>query len=109
MTNVIYRLNCNDCDKSYIGQTKRHLRIRVNEHKNDVKKHESMHSVVSTHRLNNNHEFDFSSPMVLHNEKYYKKRDISEMFFIKKYKNNINLQKDTERLPDVYNGIIDLT
>jgi len=30
------------------------------------------------------------------------------MVFIKKFKNNINLQKDTENLKDIYNNIIRL-
>ena len=31
-TNVVYKLNCQNCNVSYIGQTKRHLRTRVKEH-----------------------------------------------------------------------------
>ncbi|EFN60671.1 hypothetical protein EAG_14889, partial [Camponotus floridanus] len=32
-------------------------------------------------------------PNILHNEKYVRKREIAEMFFIKKFNNLINLQR----------------
>jgi len=35
VTEVVYKINCNDCDKVYIGQTKRHLVTRIKEHRNN--------------------------------------------------------------------------
>lgn len=107
--NVGCKINCDDCDTYYIGHTKRQLKTRINEHNNDVKKHESNFSVVSKHRTQLNYKFNFMSPEILYKEKNRKKREIAEMFFIKKFRNNINLQKDTEGWPDVYDRIIDLT
>jgi len=43
---------------------------------------------------------------MLHKERNRKKREIAEMFFIKKFNNNINLQKDTENLNPIYDKII---
>jgi len=40
------------------------------------------------------HEFKWDKTKVLHKEQNRRKRKIAEMFFIKKYNNNINLQKD---------------
>ena len=34
---VVYKVNCADCKMSYIGQTGRQLRLRINEHKRSVK------------------------------------------------------------------------
>ncbi|EFN71434.1 hypothetical protein EAG_10167, partial [Camponotus floridanus] len=101
-TSVVYKLYCNDCNLSYIGQTKRHLRTRVKEHCNNIKLHESNHSVISKHRLESGHDFDWSKPHILHNEKYVSKREIACMFFIKRFKNLINLQKDTDSLNNIY-------
>ncbi|EFN71142.1 hypothetical protein EAG_10671, partial [Camponotus floridanus] len=39
---------------------------------------------------------------ILHNEKYVRKREIAEMFFIKRSKNLINLQTDTDNLNNIY-------
>ncbi|EFN65592.1 hypothetical protein EAG_10087, partial [Camponotus floridanus] len=35
-------------------------------------------------------------------EKYVRKREIAEMFFIKRFNNLINLQKDTDNLNNIY-------
>ena len=37
-TNVIYCLKCKDCDKLYVGQTKRPLKKRLMEHFRDITK-----------------------------------------------------------------------
>ncbi len=34
---VVYKIPCNDCDKSYSGQTGRKLAIRINDHKSACK------------------------------------------------------------------------
>ncbi len=36
--NVVYNLNCGDCDGVYTGETKRKLDIRIKEHKNAITK-----------------------------------------------------------------------
>jgi len=107
LTELVYKLNCKDCDKVYIGQTKRHMGTRVKEHFNNIKS-TSNFSVVTNHRLSYNHNFEWDKPNILHKEKNRKKREIAEMFLIKKFDNNINLQKDTENLNPIYNKLISL-
>ncbi|XP_019886125.2 uncharacterized protein LOC109610764 [Ooceraea biroi] len=101
-TGVVYKLNCLDCNLSYIGQTKTHVITRTNEHKTAVKKRDSLHSVVSKHRTINNHEFDWDNVEILHRELHDRKRAVTEMFFIKRESNNINLQADTDNWPCIY-------
>jgi len=36
--NVIYKLNCIDCDASYVGQTSRQLHTRINEHRSHIRR-----------------------------------------------------------------------
>ncbi|EFN72861.1 hypothetical protein EAG_04247, partial [Camponotus floridanus] len=48
------------------------------------------------------HEFDWLKFNILYNEKYVRKREIAEMFYIKKFNNLINLQKDTDSLNNIY-------
>ncbi|XP_071633849.1 uncharacterized protein [Temnothorax longispinosus] len=45
-TDVVYKLDCSDCNACYIGQTKRHLETRIKEHRADIKKPPNQHSVV---------------------------------------------------------------
>jgi len=106
VTEIVYRINCKNCDKAYVGQTKRHLATRIKEHKNNIKNPSGNFSVITDHRLNFDHDFDWINPDILHKERNRKKREIAEMFFIKKFDNNINLQKDTENLNSVYDRII---
>jgi len=108
-TDVVYKIDCNDCEKVYIGQTKRHLETRVKEHKNNIKNASGNFSVVTNHRLSSNHEFKWDEPIILHKEKNRRKREIAEMFFIKKFKKNktsLNLQSDTDNLNPIYDRII---
>jgi hypothetical protein len=36
--NVVYKLECGDCDKVYIGETKREARVRIHEHELELKR-----------------------------------------------------------------------
>jgi len=59
--NVIYQINCLDCDASYVGQTKRTLNTRVCERRNHAKRTSTQNSVITDHRLKSRHEFDWDN------------------------------------------------
>jgi len=106
VTEIVYKINCEDCDKVYIGQTKRHLATRIKEHRSNIKNSSGNFSVTTDHRLKFNHDFDWFKPNILYKERNRKKIEIAEMFYIKKFDNNINLQKDTHNLNSIYDSII---
>jgi len=106
--NVVYKLNCKNCDGSYVGQTKRRLNTRTAEHQKDIKK-ASNHSVITKHRLEFDHDFDWDNPMILDKDKQYYRRSISVMIYIKLQNNALNLQTDTEVLEHVYVEILNRT
>ncbi|XP_071578645.1 uncharacterized protein [Temnothorax nylanderi] len=89
-----------------LRQTKRHLCTRLKEHQKDIKKPAGKHSVVSEHRISRGHDFDWGNPEIMHRERLMRKRELAEMFFIKKSDNTINMQKDTESLNALYEHII---
>src|SRR5436190_52460 len=103
---VVYKINCRDCDASYVGQTGRKLSTRLAEHRNHINRNTSQSSVITDHRLSN-HEFDWDEVVVLDNEKVLGKRLISEMIFIHRQSNSLNKQQDTENLNNAYRQIID--
>ncbi|XP_018361974.1 PREDICTED: uncharacterized protein LOC108760480 [Trachymyrmex cornetzi] len=105
--NVVYKINCKDCNASYVGQTSRKLKTRINEHKNDINRKNGNMSVISEHRLQFQHEFDWSNTEILDDERYYGKRMVSEMLNIKMQDNGLNLKSDTEFLHHAYTSIID--
>ncbi|XP_011858290.1 PREDICTED: uncharacterized protein LOC105555858 [Vollenhovia emeryi] len=78
-TEIVYRIECRNCDACYVGQTKRHLATRIKKHQSNIRKNSDNHSVVSKHRESLNHDFDWFNPTIIHKEKYTKKREIAEM------------------------------
>ncbi|EZA51321.1 hypothetical protein X777_10246, partial [Ooceraea biroi] len=68
---LVYQINCMDCNASYIGQTKRSLDTRVSEHRRNINGSSKYYSVVSDHRLSQQHDFDWTNPRVLHREEHW--------------------------------------
>jgi len=105
--NVVYKLSCKDCNMVYVGQTKRRLNTRIEEHMKDINKKTTANlSVISEHRLEFKHEFDWNNPSILDREDKYYRRLIAEMVYIKMHNNTINLQTDTELLQHSYCEIL---
>ncbi|KYQ53643.1 hypothetical protein ALC60_02916 [Trachymyrmex zeteki] len=104
--NVVYKISCNNCDVSYVGQTGRQLKTRIAEHRNHIKYNTSTRSVITEHRLQYDHDFQWDNVRVLDEEPCYRKRLTSEMLNIKKQTVSLNLQTDTEGLHKAYIPII---
>jgi len=104
--NVVYKISCNDCEASYVGQTKRQLNTRLKKHKNNVKQDKSKHSVISEHIIKYNHTFDWNNMRIMDRESNYFKRIVSEMIHIKEQKAGLNLNSDTELLNESYFDIL---
>jgi len=104
--NVVYKINCSNCDASYVGQTKRVLSTRISEHRSHIRRNSSQPSVITDHRSHFNHDFDWDNVEILDEEINYKKRLISEMIYIKKQKRGLNLQGDTDLLDPIYNDLL---
>ncbi|XP_011873332.1 PREDICTED: uncharacterized protein LOC105565077 [Vollenhovia emeryi] len=101
-TNVVYKIPCEECNVSYVGQTKRRLNTRLKEHMNNARLEPSRHSVLTQHMAETNHTMDWKKASILDKEPLWQKRIISEMIHIKEQENSINLQKDTESLDGTY-------
>jgi len=106
-SNIVYKIHCNNCDASYVGQTKRQLKTRTKEHFNNIKLDKSRHSVITQHILEFNHSFNWNDIKILDSEPNYNRRLISEMLHIKEQTNGINLKKDTEFLDESYFNLLD--
>lgn len=104
--NIVYRIDCRDCDSVYVGQTKRALETRLKEHRANIKLDRDKYNAVSLHRMNNNHDMKWDSPKILDFEHNKFKRDISEMVHIKINKNTLNVQCETAKLNDIYTSIL---
>ena len=96
-TNVVYRIHCNECTATYVGQTERRLNIRVNEHMKKCAKKDGG-SAIKTHMEGSNHKFNFDKVKVLQIEQSLGKRKLAEMLFIHAQKQYIKNQQDTKTL-----------
>ncbi|XP_011687386.1 PREDICTED: uncharacterized protein LOC105449705 [Wasmannia auropunctata] len=105
--NAVYRINCNDCDATYVGQTKRKLKTRILEHRRNILLDDSKHSVVTNHILESSHTLDWEHATILDSEPNYHKRFVSEMIYIEAQKNSLNSNKDTEMLDESYFSLLD--
>lgn len=79
--NVIYKICCNECDASYVRQTKRQRKTRIKEHMHNVKFDPSRHSVVTEHTLEFNHTFDWEDIKILDHEPNFNKRNYLRTYF----------------------------
>ena len=63
-------------------------------------------SVITEHRQQYDHDFQWDKVKIFDENRNYKKRLISEMLNIKKQKNSLNLQTDMEGLHRAYIPIV---
>ena len=105
VTGVVYRLKCMNCSASYVGETKRALIDRVNEHRNDVLKKRD--TVVASHCIDNNHSMDWERAEILDREGVWRLRIISEMLHIHMEKSPLNKKEDTDFLAKSYARLLD--
>ncbi|GAA50262.1 hypothetical protein CLF_104301 [Clonorchis sinensis] len=91
--NVIYRIQCKDCDKRYIGQTGRKLSTRIHEHKLATERHDQF-SLISLHKDQEGHEFDWSGVHILGQARTKKEREFIEAWYSTKGSINKHIEID---------------
>ena len=87
----IYKIVCGDCNKIYIGQTRREIQIRFKEHCQHIKYNRPSKSAVASHALNSNPVHFNIRTEQLSLIKQVRKRnqlDAWESIYMKKYKDN---------------------
>jgi len=111
-TNIIYKIPCQNCNLSYIGQTKQFLADRIKQHSsNCTSKTEGQNkkTALSIHSTQENHKFNFDEVKILHNEENWFKRNIVESIYILKNMDNVvNFRNDAENISHYYNNVIQL-
>ncbi|HEY9486224.1 MAG TPA: hypothetical protein VIQ04_06255, partial [Nitrososphaeraceae archaeon] len=103
-SNIIYKVNCLDCDKAYIGQTKNYLKNRIKNHRKDIE-NQKRSTALANHALNEHHHLDLEGTTLLRQEQNYNKRLFLEMAYILK-NNSMNYRNDIDNLSTIYFNII---
>ena len=101
---VVYQISCKDCPAQYVGQTGRHLRDRLKEHKRATTRGYELESGVAEHVMDTNHEIDWSVK-VLDRDSNQRKRLVREAVWIRKTHPSMNREQGFE-LSKAYNHII---
>jgi uncharacterized protein (UPF0335 family) len=99
--NIVYRVDCTECDSSYIGQSSRRLSTRLSEHQTDVRK-QLPKTALAKHTLEKNHQFDFRDVKLLaKNKTRFYDRIFCETFEIYKH-GAMHNQNEAYHFPSVY-------
>ena len=75
--NAVYQLNCKDCEAIYVGETKRRLNIRPEEHITAIKS-VGKRSPTAEHCWKYDDDFDWEHRKVLDFEKNWKNKNHQE-------------------------------
>lgn len=84
----VYLANCNvpECDKVYVGKTKRPLKVRMKEHLNDIKNNKIEKSGLAEHIIESGHNVCEDNFKLLKEVQQYRRLDITESMYIYMYK-----------------------
>jgi len=95
-TGVVYEIDCNDCQASYIGETLRSIKTRIEEHKRHSRNGRFDLSAVAEHSIFNNHTIDWEGSKIIGREDRWHARKIKEALLISKHNPTMNKDKGTE-------------
>ncbi|XP_062550534.1 uncharacterized protein LOC134215335 [Armigeres subalbatus] len=121
--NLIYCLQCKDCDGSYIGMTSNLLKTRLSGHRSDQNKLERLlnsghtheddtvktlreKTALITHCIDYDHRFDLTKPTIIDETQKKTILPFLEMVWIHNQETSINKRTDTEGLNTNYSEII---
>ena len=101
---AVYKINCADCQATYIGGTGRNLNMRLTEHKRSTKNGDKTNNIAEHHRQTK-HNIDWDSAQCLTYSTNYIQRITLESWYT-----NLNLQQNTlnrsQQLPAPYKRIM---
>ena len=117
----VYTIDCKGCDKKYVGETKRKLKVRVKEHKTETEKisksvvytrdrkrqsqSEMWGSALTDHSVKENHVINWESARMIEKERDDLARGIKEAIYIRKLP-NLNRDEGRYHLSHLYDNLI---
>ena len=101
---VVYRINCKDCMRSYVGQTRNSLATRVGQHRAALRLMQPEKSALAEHALSEGHQIDWSSADILSIENNAHRRLFVEALHTTKTNQPIN--RCELFIPSLYKSIL---
>ena len=96
---VVYHIQCDDCNATYVGETERRLQKRVTEH------HRSS-SPVGQHLAERKYSFSDDNVKILHKESNWFRRGVAESIHITEEEPELNRDRGRHTLPAIYRELI---
>ena len=88
--NIVYEIDCSNCQAVYFGESKRSLKSRSDEHKRSVKNCDHDKNEIAKHCWEADHNFNWNQKKVLDRESRLIPRKIKETIHSLKNPNHIN-------------------
>ena len=117
----VYTIDCKGCDKKYVGETKRKLKVRVKEHQTETEKvskavvytrdrkrqsqSEMWGSALTDHSVKENHVINWESARIVEKERDDLARGIKEAIYIRKLP-NLNRDEGRYHLSHLYDNLL---
>lgn len=110
-TDMIYCVQCGDCEGCYVGQTQQLLGKRIYNHSNDCKSGNAgnpNNTALAEHKFDTRYyfKFDLEDVRILDPEVKYNRRMISEAIHINIQDNTINRRSDSDHLSRIYSILL---
>jgi len=81
---IVYKILCNDCDASYIGQTSSNFKkTHIKEHRSYINRNTTTQSVIVNHGIHHNHNFKWDNVEIIDKKPFLSKKLTSEMLYIR--------------------------
>lgn len=105
-SNIVYNIQCDECNKCYIGETERHKEVRMTEHTKSLGK--EIQTAVVDHHAKTGHSFQFKTAKTIDREANTQKRRILESLHILKTKNTCNFKVKSDKVNCCYPNLVNL-
>ena len=98
--NIVYEIDCSNCESAYFGESKRSLKSRSDEHKRSVRNCNCDKNEIAKHCWEADHNFNWNQKKVIDRENRLIPRKIKESIHSLKNPNHIN--KISYMLPEIW-------
>jgi hypothetical protein len=80
MSDIVYKIPCENCPAYYVGQSSKSMAVRLHQHKLALRRVDNL-SQVAMHAVENNHTFSWQSASILGRAPTRKSREFLESFW----------------------------
>lgn len=107
-THVIYKIDCNNCDKYYIGETSQKLEKRIKQHQYDSNRpNNNNKTALAHHTIYQKHKFDFENTKIIDTANRTKTRkNLESLHITKNIDHTVNYKTDIGKMGTHYANII---